>query len=75
MRSARAVVVVIDGFGIGEMPDVQRMRPEDVGANTAKHVAEKVGGLTLPVLESLGLGNIAQNVEGLSPMKKPLASY
>jgi phosphopentomutase len=75
LRSARAVVVVIDGFGIGEMPDVQHMRPEDAGANTAKHVAEKVGGLTLPVLESLGLGNIAQNVEGLSPMKKPLGSY
>jgi phosphopentomutase len=75
VKKGQAVIVVIDGFGIGEMPDVSLVRPEDIGANTAKHVAEKVGGLALPTLESLGLGNIARNVKGLSPVKKPLGSY
>jgi phosphopentomutase len=75
VEKGQAVIVVIDGFGIGEMPDVPLVRPEDIGANTAKHVAEKVGGLALPTLESLGLGNIARNVKGLSPVKKPLGSY
>jgi len=75
VKKGQAVIVVIDGFGIGEMPDVSLGRPQDIGANTAKHVAEKVGGLTLPTMESLGLGNIARNVKGLSPVKKPLGSY
>ena len=75
VKKGQAVIVVIDGFGIGEMPDVSLVRHEDVGANTAKHVAEKVGGLALPTLESLGLGNVARNVKGLSPVKKPLGSY
>jgi phosphopentomutase len=75
VKKGQAVIVVIDGFGIGEMPDVSVVRPEDIGANTAKHVAEKVGGLRLPTLEALGLGNIARNVKGLSPTKTPLGSY
>jgi len=75
VKKGQVVIVVIDGFGIGEMPDVSFVRPEDIGTNTAKHVAEKVGGLALPTLESLGLGNIARNVKGLSPVKKPLGSY
>jgi phosphopentomutase len=75
VKKGQVVIVVIDGFGIGEMPDVSFVRPEDVGTNTAKHVAEKVGGLALPTLESLGLGNIARNVKGLSPVKRPLGSY
>ena len=32
----------------------------DVGSNTLAHVAEAVGGLALPNLEALGLGNIGR---------------
>ena len=75
VKKSQTVILVIDGFGIGEMPDVSVVRPEDVGANTAKHVAEEVGGLKLPTLESLGLGNITRNVRGISHVEKPLGSY
>jgi phosphopentomutase len=52
----RAAVVVLDACGVGELPD----SPEygDTGADTLTHVAEDAGGLTLPNLQELGLGNI-----------------
>jgi phosphopentomutase len=52
----RAFVVVIDALGAGELPDSADYG--DAGANTLAHVAEAAGGLDLPVLTSLGLGNI-----------------
>jgi phosphopentomutase len=52
----RFVVVVLDSVGIGELPDA--IQYGDVGSNTLKNLAEAVGGLELPNLESLGLGKI-----------------
>jgi phosphopentomutase len=51
----RVVVLVLDGLGLGAMPDAPR---EDAGSNTLLHIAETVGSLRLPTLESLGLGNL-----------------
>ena len=36
----RFVVLVLDSFGIGEMKDVEMVRPQDIGANTYKSVLE-----------------------------------
>ena len=55
-RFDRVVVLVIDGLGIGAMPDVPLVRPNDIGANTLAHVVHAVGTLSLPHLERLGLG-------------------
>jgi phosphopentomutase len=52
----RAYVVVIDACGAGELPDSGEYG--DAGTNTLGHVAEADGGLDLPVLTALGLGNI-----------------
>ena len=52
----RAFVIVIDACGAGELPDSAEYG--DAGANTLGHVAEAAGGLDLPVLAALGLGNI-----------------
>ena len=49
-------MIVIDACGAGELPDSGEYG--DAGANTLAHVAEAAGGLELPVLTSLGLGNI-----------------
>lgn len=51
----RVVVLVLDGLGLGAMPDAA---PEDHGANTLLHVDESRASLRLPTLESLGLGNL-----------------
>jgi phosphopentomutase len=52
----RAFVIVIDACGAGELPDAADYG--DAGANTLGHVAEAAGGLDLPVLQRLGLGDV-----------------
>lgn len=52
----RAIVVIIDGVGIGELPDAAKYG--DNGSNTLGNLAKAVGGLQLPNLEKLGLGKI-----------------
>jgi phosphopentomutase len=52
----RAFVIVIDACGAGELPDAADYG--DAGTNTLGHVAEAAGGLDLPVLQRLGLGDV-----------------
>jgi phosphopentomutase len=56
LTSGKVVLVVLDGIGIGAMPDARLYGDE--GANTLRHTAEAVGVLHLPHLQKLGLGNI-----------------
>ena len=50
----RAIVLVLDGCGIGALPDAAAYG--DSGSHTLGHTARAVGGLRVPVLERLGLG-------------------
>ena len=52
----RAVILILDGVGIGEAPDAAAYG--DAGSDTLGNVARASGGLKLPRLERLGLGNI-----------------
>ncbi|MDA8147131.1 MAG: phosphopentomutase [Thermaerobacter sp.] len=52
----RVAVIVLDSAGVGALPDAAAYG--DAGANTLGHVAAAVGGLGLPHLGRLGLGNI-----------------
>ena len=54
----RACVIVLDAVGAGELPDAADYGDE--GSNTLANVAQAVGGLDLPNLEQLGLGNIEE---------------
>lgn len=54
--SRRAFVVVIDALGAGAELDAAAYG--DAGAHTLRHLAEAVGGLRLPALQSLGLGDL-----------------
>lgn len=56
----RFVVLVLDSFGIGEMKDVEMVRPQDIGANTYKSVLESNPNLYIPNLERLGIANAAE---------------
>src|SRR3954449_2915291 len=61
---ARACVIVLDAVGAGELPDADEFG--DAGSNTLANVARAVGGLDLPTLEALGLGNV-EPLEGCAP--------
>ncbi len=65
-------VIVLDGVGIGELPDAEHYG--DKGSDTLCNMAEAVGGLNIPNLEKLGLGNI-KSIKGVSKQLKPLASF
>jgi phosphopentomutase len=52
----RALIIILDGVGIGEAPDAARYG--DSGSDTLGNVARACGGLALPRLERFGLGNI-----------------
>src|SRR5919197_1324943 len=60
----RACVIVLDAVGAGELPDAADFG--DQGSNTLGDLARAVGGLDLPTLEALGLGNVIE-LEGCSP--------
>src|SRR2546430_3206095 len=52
----RACVIVLDAVGAGALPDASDYGDE--GSDTLGNVAKAVGGLDLPNLEALGLGNV-----------------
>jgi phosphopentomutase len=60
----RAIILILDGVGIGEAPDAAAYGDE--GSDTLGNVARACGGLRLPGLERFGLGNI-RSLVGLSP--------
>ncbi len=68
----RAVVLVLDGVGAGELPDAGEYG--DSGSDTLGNLASAVEGLTLPNLQMLGLGNL-HRIEGVSPVPSPEASW
>ncbi|MEX0673435.1 MAG: phosphopentomutase, partial [Gaiellaceae bacterium] len=60
----RACVIVLDAVGAGALPDADQYGDE--GSDTLGNVARAVGGLDLPNLEALGLGNV-EPLEGCPP--------
>src|SRR6186997_2523003 len=60
----RACVIVLDAVGAGALPDAAEFG--DDGSDTLGNVARAVGGLDLPNLEALGLGNV-EPLEGCPP--------
>lgn len=55
---SRFLIIVLDGFGVGYMDDVLKVRPRDFGSNTARHILEKLPDSKWENLEKLGLMNI-----------------
>ena len=54
-RFSRAIVIVLDGVGIGELPDAAQYGDE--GSDTLGHVGARVP-LSVPTLRALGLGRV-----------------
>jgi phosphopentomutase len=68
----RVILIIIDSVGCGNAPDAGAFG--DQGSNTLANTARAVGGLRLPNLGQLGLGNIT-SVEGVPPVDEPLGGY
>jgi len=68
----RVILLVLDSVGIGELPDASEYGDE--GANTLCNIAKNVGGLDLPNLQAIGLGNI-ESINGIRPIANPNAYY
>jgi len=66
------IVVVLDGVGIGELPDAALYG--DAGSDTLGSTCQAMGGLSLPNLERLGLGCIKE-LKGVRAAARPEASY
>lgn len=65
-------LIVLDGVGVGELPDAAVYKDE--GSNTLANIADAVGGLSLPNLEKMGLGNIV-DINGVKKVDSPVASF
>lgn len=68
----KVAIVVLDGTGIGALPDAGRYGDE--GSNTLGNLSAAVGGLRVPHLQQLGLGNIGP-IKGVPPAAKPVAAW
>jgi phosphopentomutase len=68
----RIIVIILDGVGVGELPDARLYGDE--GSNTLGNTSLAVGGVSLPALEKLGLGRIIP-LQGVSAFPNPEASF
>ena len=72
LKQTKLILIVLDSVGVGELPDAGVYG--DKGTNTISHVAQQVGGLRLPNLAALGLGNIT-NINGVSRNKDAIGCF
>ncbi|MBU5677542.1 phosphopentomutase [Alkaliphilus sp. MSJ-5] len=68
----RVILFIMDSVGIGALPDAKNFG--DVGANTLGNIAINEGGINLPNLQRLGLGNI-DNIVGVESIESPLGAF
>jgi phosphopentomutase len=71
-RRPRAIVVVLDSVGVGALADAEDYG--DQGSNTLGNTARVAGGLSMPNLGAMGLGNIT-DVRGVAPVSAPSCSW
>lgn len=66
------MILVLDSAGVGELPDAGRYG--DAGSSTLPHVAEAVGGICVPHLAGLGLGNVVP-MQGVERVGQAAGAY
>ncbi len=71
-RFKRIITIVLDSVGVGELPDAKDYN--DVGADTLGNIARVTGGIHMPNMKQLGLGNL-HDVKGVEPVAFPKAYF
>lgn len=66
----RVFLTVLDSVGIGALNDAKEYGDE--GANTLCNIAKAAGGLNLPNMQKMGLGNI-EKIDGVKSVKNQIA--
>ena len=72
MITKRVILIVLDGVGVGELPDAADFG--DLGSNSLANTAKAVGGLNLPNMQRMGLGNLA-DIIGVPPTQNTIGAY
>ncbi len=68
----RFVILVADSVGAGALPDAAAYG--DAGSDTLGNLSRAVGGISLPVMGGMGLGNVVP-IRGVPPVGRPTASW
>lgn len=68
----RVTLIVLDSVGAGELPDAKDFGDE--GSNTLGNLSKATGGLNLPNMQKIGLGNIT-DITGVAPNNNPDGAY
>lgn len=68
----RAIIIVLDSFGIGALPDADKYNDE--GSNTLGNIMSKRGNIKIDNMISLGIGNI-DGINCLKSIANPLGAY
>lgn len=68
----RIFLIIADSAGIGEEPDAADFG--DCGSNTFAHAAASIGGINVPIMESMGLGQLDE-IEGVKPIEDHPHAY
>ena len=69
---SRVTLIVLDSVGAGELPDAHIF--DDEGSNTLGNMAKAVGGMNLPNMGKLGLGNIIE-IQGTPAVNEAEGAY
>ena len=72
MKPGKVVFIVLDGVGVGALPDARAYGDE--GTNTLGNTARVLNGLRLPNLERFGLGRITE-IAGVAAVGEPEGCY
>ncbi|KZL94237.1 phosphopentomutase [Clostridium magnum] len=68
----RIILIVLDSVGIGELPDAKDYG--DVGSDTLGNISRAVGGIRLPNMENIGLGNIT-GIKNIVDVEQPTGAF
>ena len=69
---SRVTLIVLDSVGAGELPDAHIF--DDEGSNTLGNMAKAIGGMNLPNMGKLGLGNITE-IQGTPAVNEAEGAY
>ena len=72
MNNKKAVLIVVDSCGVGALPDAKDFGDE--GVNTISNLAKATGGINIPNMEKMGIGNIT-DIEGVSKTDNAIGYY